>query len=161
MTRLRFALLVVVALVLASCGSGAIVEDVVLVSRVGRVTDVLSCEGEALESLCVVRVEGIAMRTPDGRTAVSEPAVGNWGPVDDSSCPSNAFGPRDPQIPASVFVFEDGARVELYTHTFCQHFGSVDESGEWRGVGGSFSGESGSYQFTYDGLQSELILVPS
>lgn len=202
MTRLPLTSIVLVALVLGSCGSGAIVEDVVLVSRVGPDLEVLGCQGSGTEFDCVVQVERVTMHSADGRTAVSESSQFIWtteantfraevqcagasySPTGGSTSWTGSEGedvtdlhwndiygantavrvrPRDPQVPAWVFVFEDGGRVELYPDAGLRLEAEdcYDESGEWRGVGGSFSDKRGPYRYTNDNLQSELVLMPS
>lgn len=146
-----------------------------LVSRVWP--DVfVTCENDNNGLVCRLEGSGDTFRVADGRTATVEPYDVEWvmellgrGEVECAgeqiqTFPHNGNRLLDagPDQRRRALVFDDGSAVELLIESWVHIIDICTESvGRWEGLAGTFEGRSGTYRWTDDLVQVELVLTDS
>ncbi len=176
------AALLLVASLTGSCSAGR-PRETVLVSRVW-VDPLITIEGEAIVSRDWFRCDGAcrierpsqAFRAADGRVATVGATVMVWHLENlgesQAECGGDMIvrrtyiyrlvdsGPEETS--RQTLVFDDGSAVQLFVDSYIEVVDICSEAvGRWEGVEGTFEGRSGTYRWTDDGLQNELVLTES
>jgi hypothetical protein len=141
-----------------------------LVSRVFQDAD-FTCDDQAV---CRFEFPGETFRVADGRTATTEPSDVEWvlerlarGEVEcgDELIQTDAgwrLLDAKPDQRRDALVFDDGSAVDLFLESWVVIIDTCSESvGRWEGVAGTFEGRSGTYRWTRNLVQVEIVLTDS
>ena len=148
-------------------------DEVVLVSREWADLEWTCWNG--FDFMCRIEFPGQTFRDADGRVATVGPTDMVWRlevSGSEAECGGDMirdqtsffrFAPSGPdETPRQSLVFDDGSAVQLFVKSTTVVWDKCSESvGRWEGVAGTFEGRTGTYRWTDDGLQIELVLTDS